>query len=114
MDTESLIQLKVTLQLAIEAISRHEKKIESNSLALAELTKSQALVDSFIDEHEKIDLKEMSFDVKALKDNLTSATQRMNGVSIALTVTFLTAIAGIVTAPFISQYTNAPSQIKNK
>jgi hypothetical protein len=103
MNPETLVELQITLRLAIEAISRHDKTIESSVAALGELLKAQAIVESRLQAVEAIDIVEISFDVKAMKLNALAQQRRMDGYSLGLAIAIVTAIFSVISPLVVLQ-----------
>jgi hypothetical protein len=103
MNPETLVELQITLRLAIEAISRHDKTIESSVTALGEMLKAQAIVESRLQAVEAVDVVELSFDMKAMKANGIAQQRRMDGYSLGLAIAIVTAIFSVISPLVVLQ-----------
>jgi hypothetical protein len=103
MNPELLVELQITLRLAIEAISRHDKTIESSVTALGEMLKAQAIVESRLQAVESVDVVELNFEVKTMKANGLLAQRRMDGFSLGLAIAILTAIFSVISSLVVLQ-----------
>jgi hypothetical protein len=103
MNPELLVELQITLRLAIEAISRHDKTIESSVTALGEMLKAQAIVESRLQAVESVDVVELNFEVKAMKANTLLTQRRMDGFSLGLAIAIMTAIFSVISSLIVLQ-----------
>jgi hypothetical protein len=125
MDPELLVDIRTGLHVAKVAIEKQEKAIDSNSESIAEITKAIANYDLRLRNIEAMNLGELVFMVKSMKDSLDNANRKietrtstlMVGAILALITSVINLASNNLINGLFNHSNNAgniPAQTKNK